>query len=142
MFSKELSRNLFVFIFLGIAPLLFSQDDIQKAQKKVYEITEENFVVLLENKDLVMIYFYDPIYPESIKMKSVVEKAQIDGNPFIFTVNISTNLGLRNTFNVHDLPSLVVLKNRKMIYGITGYVDNEKVLADYINLGIKNGSYE
>lgn len=143
MFSKFFLKNILFCFVLFFSSLIFSQDAVkQAAAKKTYEMLEENFVVLLENRNLVLIYFYDPVYPDSIKMKSIVEKSLIEGNPDIFTVNIATNLGLRKTFNVQELPALVVLKNRKLIYGISGYVDDSKVLADYINVGIKNGTYE
>jgi len=143
MFFRLLLKNSLIFFIFLWSSLIFSQDSLpQKELKKFQEMTEENFIVLLENKNLVMIYFYDPFYPDSMRMKDFVEKISVESNPEVFMVNIATNLGLRKTFQIKELPALVVLKQRKFIYGLTGYVDDVKVLSDYVNYGIKNGTYE
>ncbi|PKL15201.1 MAG: hypothetical protein CVV50_00850, partial [Spirochaetae bacterium HGW-Spirochaetae-6] len=63
--------------------------------------------------------------------------ATIDQNPVIYSIQIDTNLGLRQTFKVSELPAVVVLKNRKLLYGLSGYIDDPAVLSDFINQGIQ-----
>lgn len=114
----------------------------QEQESNFFHITEENLQFFLTKNPLCVIYFYSSYHPDSLKMKKIVKSLILDKNPHIFLINLDTNAGLKKTFNIQSLPSLVVLQNRKLIYGITGYVDETKTLAGFINQGINNFSYE
>ncbi|OHD06943.1 MAG: hypothetical protein A2Y41_10490 [Spirochaetes bacterium GWB1_36_13] len=138
----------YVILFFLIHSFIFAQNNGEETSKKepevfnLVQLTEENIQHFLEGKDLVLIYFYSKSNPDSLKMKESIKKIKIEGSPSVFTVNLETNQGLRQSFKIQDLPSLVILKKRKLIYGLTGYIDDPEVLSEFINNGIKDNLYE
>ena len=142
MFFKKTT----ILFFILISAFIYSQN--KKNEKKIVkklktiEITEENFQHFIKQKPYVLIYFYSKKNKDSLKMKKLLEKIEIKTKPIFLSVNIDTNLGLRKTFSIKELPTIVILKKKKLIYGLTGYIDNIKVLTNFLDRGIKLNDYE
>jgi thioredoxin-like negative regulator of GroEL len=133
-----------ILIFLFICSVAFSQaakDNLAK-ENPVREITEENYHIFIDKTPFNLIYFYSSTNPDSLKMKKILGKLKIKNQPAVFAVNIDTNGGLRDTFQVQDLPSIVILQKKKLIYGIVGFIDDPGVLSRMINTGIEINLYE
>lgn len=140
-FKTKLCTLLFALLFC--VSFLFAQSTKKnKNEKKIFEVTEENYQFFLKKHSFVLFYFYSSKNAESLKMKETLKKTKINQNPALFAVNIDTNLGLRRTFAVIQLPSIVLLKKRKVIYGLSGFVDDADVLTQFINTGIKNNDFQ
>ena len=136
------TKHIFL-LLLFLTSFIFSHLlQAQEQESKFFHITEENLQFFLDKNPLCVIYFYSSYHSDSLKMKKVIPSLILDKNPDIFLINLDTNAGLKKTFNVQSLPSLVVFQNRKLIYGITGYVDEAKTLSGFINQGINNFSNE
>ncbi len=136
---KKTASLLAVFLMLGGTG--FAQESAAP-EKNLFHVTEENLQFFLDKSPFCVIYFYSSHHPESLKMKNLMNSLSVEKNPDIFLVNLDTNAGLRKTFQVTSLPSLVALKDRKLIYGLTGFVDDVKLLSEFISQGIKNASDE
>lgn len=140
MFFKKF---LILFVVLGLLPIFsFSQAREEERAKAddaliIQDITEENLQFFLNKSPFVVLYFYSPRHAESLNMKKILQSTTIEQNPLIYSIQIDTNLGLRQTFKVSELPAIVVLKNRKLLYGLSGYIDDPAVLSDFINQGIQ-----
>jgi len=139
-------RTIFFSLFLCVA--LFSQESnkiIDKQNdKNIFDVTEENYQFFLAKKEYSIIYFYSKNIVESIKMKDIIDKIELNelkDNYVILKINTDTNSGLKRTFNSYFLPSIVVLKNKRVIYGITGYIDEKTFLEGLILSGIKTNEF-
>ncbi|HOJ49401.1 MAG TPA: thioredoxin family protein [Spirochaetota bacterium] len=135
---------------ININNFTYSQDNKDKKLseenriKNITEATEENYQFFINKKEYSIIYFYSKNIIESIKMKEIINKldlAQLKENYFILTINIDTNSGLKNSFRVSTLPAIVILKNKREIYGITGFIDDQIFLSSLIINGIKNNDF-
>ncbi len=139
MFFKKILISFFI-IILQIN-LLFAEETKVVSNKKIsfkfISVTEENLQFWLEKKGTVLIYFYSKWVPDSIKMKKIIEKTRLKQIKRNLIIDIDTNLGLKQTFNVDTLPAIVIIHNLKVIYGLTGYIDNEKILEYFIKNGLK-----
>ena len=135
---------------ININNFTYSQDNKDKKLseenriKNITEATEENYQFFINKKEYSIIYFYSKNIIESIKMKEIINKlelSQLKENYFILTINIDTNSGLKNSFRVSTLPAIVILKNKREIYGITGFIDDQFFLSSLIINGIKNNDF-
>jgi len=100
------------------------------------EINEQEFNVLIKQKDKLLIDFYaDWCMPCQI-LKPMLEKIEKEMGIEIYKVNIDANQHLSSSFNVMSIPTLVFIDNGKEKDRIVGLVP-EKILKDWIAKNLK-----
>ncbi len=107
----------------------------KKPPFQTLEITDQNFQTLALDTDKgVMIDFWAPWCGPCKVMGPIIDELakEFDGKVVVAKVNVDQNPKLSETFKIKSIPTLVFLKDKKMIENIKGMVPkpNLKIMIE------------
>jgi len=95
------------------------------------ELTESNFNETIENNDTLIIDFWAPWCGPCKQFGPVFEKVAQENPDVAFAkINTETEQGLAGHFKIQSIPTLMVIKEKSLVYNQAGAMDE----ANFSNL--------
>lgn len=96
-------------------------------------MTKQQFSTLLKTDQLVLIDFYAEWCAPCKKMEPYLEEmtTEMKDSVLIVRLNIDDNQSLSNELKVSALPTLLLYKDRKLIWSYTGYIRKEDLVKQF-----------
>jgi thioredoxin 1 len=114
-------------------------DEEKKNNITVNNITKKNLPEILSNNDIICIKFYADWCNPCKKFSPIFEKisSYYKNNEIYFgSINITEEEELAKKYNIDIIPSILIIKNKKVIHKIVGST-NEETIIEILNNIIK-----
>lgn len=105
-------------------------------EKEIKEVTEENFrEVVLDSGKMVFVDFYadwcEPCHMVSPIIEEIANE-NTDENLIFVKINVDENRNLASKYNIYAIPTLILIKDGKVIDRRAGVLTKDKLL-NFIN---------